>query len=67
MQLVHPHGPHGVQSLRLIQDHTMNSLIQISRYKFSLVISGLTIILQRVKEIVSSFECHNVIDSIVYN
>jgi hypothetical protein len=34
------------------------SLIQISRYRFSLVISGLTKMLQRVNEIVSISENH---------
>uniref|UniRef100_A0A2M4A6Z0 Putative ras gtpase activating protein rasgap/neurofibromin n=1 Tax=Anopheles triannulatus TaxID=58253 RepID=A0A2M4A6Z0_9DIPT len=36
---------------RLSIDETMNCLIQISRYRFSLVISGLTKMLQRVNEI----------------
>lgn len=37
----------------LNQDQTSASLIQISRYRFSLVIQGLTKHLQRVNELVS--------------
>lgn len=51
-QLPYRTGPHGTQA-RLSIDETMNCLIQISRYRFSLVISGLTKMLQRVNEIVS--------------
>jgi len=47
-------GPHGTQA-RLNQDQTMACLIQISRYRFSLVISGLTKMLQRVNEMVNYF------------
>ncbi|XP_049282168.1 neurofibromin isoform X4 [Anopheles funestus] len=49
-QLPYRTGPHGTQA-RLSIDETMNCLIQISRYRFSLVISGLTKMLQRVNEI----------------
>ncbi|XP_053692655.1 neurofibromin isoform X1 [Sabethes cyaneus] len=49
-QLPYRTGPHGTQA-RLSIDQTMNCLIQISRYRFSLVISGLTKMLQRVNEI----------------
>ncbi|KFB53342.1 AGAP003140-PA-like protein [Anopheles sinensis] len=52
-QLPYRTGPHGTQA-RLSIDETMNCLIQISRYRFSLVISGLTKMLQRVNEIVST-------------
>lgn len=38
-------------------------LIQISRYKFSLVISGLTKILQRVNESVTTFYLFNFMNS----
>ncbi|XP_058454713.1 neurofibromin isoform X5 [Malaya genurostris] len=41
---------YGTQA-RLTIDQTMNCLIQISRYRFSLVISGLTKMLQRMNEI----------------
>lgn len=51
-QLPYRTGPHGTQA-RLSIDQTMTCLIQISRYRFSLVISGLTKMLQRVNEIVS--------------
>ncbi|XP_058119476.1 neurofibromin isoform X4 [Anopheles coustani] len=51
-QLPYRTGPHGTQA-RLSIDETMNCLIQISRYRFSLVISGLTKMLQRVNEIVT--------------
>ncbi|XP_055612149.1 neurofibromin isoform X6 [Uranotaenia lowii] len=49
-QLPYRTGPHGTQA-RLSIDQTMTCLIQISRYRFSLVISGLTKMLQRVNEI----------------
>ncbi|XP_073824819.1 neurofibromin 1 isoform X6 [Musca autumnalis] len=42
-------GPHGTQA-RMSQDQLVNCLIHISRYRFSLVISGLTKMLQRVNE-----------------
>uniref|UniRef100_A0A2M4A6W8 Putative ras gtpase activating protein rasgap/neurofibromin n=1 Tax=Anopheles triannulatus TaxID=58253 RepID=A0A2M4A6W8_9DIPT len=42
---------------RLSIDETMNCLIQISRYRFSLVISGLTKMLQRVNEIFQPPAC----------
>lgn len=51
-QLPYRIGPHGTQA-RLNQDQTMACLIQISRYRFSLVISGLTKMLQRVNEMVN--------------
>ncbi|XP_075145354.1 neurofibromin 1 isoform X2 [Haematobia irritans] len=42
-------GPHGTQA-RMSQDQLVGCLIHISRYRFSLVISGLTKMLQRVNE-----------------
>ncbi|XP_050067831.1 neurofibromin isoform X3 [Anopheles maculipalpis] len=55
-QLPYRTGPHGTQA-RLSIDETMNCLIQISRYRFSLVISGLTKMLQRVNEIFQPPAC----------
>ncbi|XP_053692656.1 neurofibromin isoform X2 [Sabethes cyaneus] len=55
-QLPYRTGPHGTQA-RLSIDQTMNCLIQISRYRFSLVISGLTKMLQRVNEIFQPPAC----------
>lgn len=49
LQLPYRTGPHGTQA-RVNHDQTMACLIQISRYRFSLVISGLTKMLQRVNE-----------------
>ncbi|XP_036229152.1 neurofibromin isoform X3 [Bactrocera oleae] len=48
-QLPNKIGLHGTQA-RLSQDQLTACLIQISRYRFSLVISGLTKMLQRVNE-----------------
>ncbi|XP_037923398.1 neurofibromin isoform X2 [Hermetia illucens] len=48
-QLPNKIGPHGTQA-RLNQDQLINCLIHISRYRFSLVIAGLTKMLQRVNE-----------------
>lgn len=45
-------GIHGPQA-RLNYEHTMSCLIQISRYKFSLILGGLTKALQRTSESVS--------------
>lgn len=42
-------GIHGPQC-RQNYEHTMNCLIQISRYKFSLILAGLTKALQRTNE-----------------
>lgn len=47
-------GIHGPQA-RLNYEHTMTCLIQISRYKFSLILAGLTKALQRTSESVSFF------------
>ncbi|XP_055550326.1 neurofibromin isoform X2 [Wyeomyia smithii] len=55
-QLPYRTGPHGTQA-RLSIDQTMTCLIQISRYRFSLVISGLTKMLQRVNEIFQPPAC----------
>lgn len=48
-------GIHGPQA-RLNYEHTMSCLIQISRYKFSLILGGLTKALQRTSESVSQQE-----------
>lgn len=42
-------GIHGPQA-HTTYEHTMNCLIQISRYKFSLILAGLTKALQRTNE-----------------
>lgn len=49
-------GIHGPQA-RLNYEHTMTCLIQISRYKFSLILAGLTRALQRTSESVSFIHC----------
>ncbi|XP_053968460.1 neurofibromin isoform X3 [Anastrepha ludens] len=48
-QLLNKIGPHSTQA-RISQDQLSACLIHISRYRFSLVISGLTKMLQRVNE-----------------
>uniref|UniRef100_A0A336KLD7 CSON013094 protein n=1 Tax=Culicoides sonorensis TaxID=179676 RepID=A0A336KLD7_CULSO len=48
-QLPYRTGPHGTQA-RLQIDQTMACLIQISKYRFSLIISNLTKMLQRVND-----------------
>lgn len=47
-------GIHGPQA-RLNYEQTMTCLIEISRYKFSLILAGLTKALQRTSESVSCF------------
>ncbi|XP_055848107.1 neurofibromin isoform X2 [Episyrphus balteatus] len=57
-QLPNKIGIYGTQA-RLSQDQLINCLIQISRYRFSLVISGLTKMLQRVNEsAIAQFRVH---------
>lgn len=53
MQLPNRIGAYGTQA-RMSQDQLVACLIHISRYRFSLVISGLTKMLQRVNEAVST-------------
>lgn len=53
LQLPNKIGAYGTQA-RMSQDQLVACLIHISRYRFSLVISGLTKMLQRVNEAVSS-------------
>lgn len=59
-------GPHGTQA-RLNHDQTMACLIQISRYRFSLVISGLTKMLQRVNEMIPQTRGNNEPERCLYD